>query len=227
MKHYRPLALIVLLTAPLPSARTAEGTGNLVAALKKTAAGKSYAFSVEQTPVSQKAPVEGKYQKDQPIYCKAEKIEFYRKGDTLVYKDGTNWVKSRTGRLSDPLRILGASAKVRALRLPHDELAALGKALKDVKKGDKGKYGTVYTATLTKDSARKLAPTEYHGSVQGGTAKLWVDGKGRVHKYQTTIDVAGRRGNAEVKGRLVKTVTLTGIDATQVSPPDDAKKALE
>src|SRR4051812_30427938 len=73
--------------------------------------------------------VEAAFQGAVPLHVKADGIEFFRQGDVLVYQDGGQWRRTRTGTLSDPLRILGASAKVRGVRLPHEELARLVPAL--------------------------------------------------------------------------------------------------
>src|SRR5436190_17088001 len=107
----------------LPFAGVAEDAADLSPAVKKATASDSYAFTVEE----QLGPVEGKYQKGKPLWCKADKIELFRKGETVAYKDGDKWLRSRTGTLSDPLRVLGAVAKVRGTRLPHEELAVVVK----------------------------------------------------------------------------------------------------
>src|SRR4051794_31707435 len=85
--------------------------------LQAVVSAENYSFSVQDNA---KAAVEVKYQKGMPIWMRAEGIEFFRKGDVLVYKDGDTWQRSRTGTLSDPLRILGALAKVRVIQLPHE-----------------------------------------------------------------------------------------------------------
>src|SRR5262245_19078620 len=82
----------------------------LADAARQTAELSGYSFTIEEGNAGEKGTrqqVAGKYQKGQPIFFLADKIEFYKKGEVLVYKDGDNWQKSRTGTLSDPLRILG------------------------------------------------------------------------------------------------------------------------
>jgi len=185
----------------------------------------SYAFKVADK--SGKA-VEGSFQKDQPVFYQADKILFYKKGDTLVYKQGDDWKRSKTGVESDPLVILAASAKVRAARLPHEELATLAKNLKEAKKEDKKEGAlTVYTADLSEDGAKKLAPTESQGVAKSGQAKIWVDKEGAVVKYTVNIRLQGRQGNAEVNGILEKTVTLSDLGKAKIELPAGAKKALE
>jgi hypothetical protein len=205
--------------------KASDADKELAAALEKTAALESYQFKIEG-----RAPqdaVEGTYQKNQPISFKAEKIEFFRKGDVLAYKDGEEWKRSKTGVQSDPLRILSASAKVRSARLAHEEAAILAKALKDARKLDKKENGlTVYSADLA-EGAKKLAPTESQNVAKGGKATLWVDKDGVVVKYSISIRLQGRQGNAEVNGTSEKTVILSELGKAKIELPEGAKKALE
>ncbi len=46
-------------------------------------------------------------------------------------------------------------------------------------------------------------------------------------KYQITIHVQGRRGNAEVDGLMTKTVTLSQVATAKVVVPSGAREALE
>jgi hypothetical protein len=198
----------------------AAGAGDDVAkTLRPIVAAESYQFSIKSGPG---AAVEVKYQKDQPLFVEADKIEFFRKGDLLVYKTGDGWQRTRTGTLSDPLRILGASAKVRAVRLPHEELAILAKALKKVERNER-----LLSGEFDADAAKALARTEDRDLARGGTAKLWLDADGRLAKYEIAIRVQGRRGNADVDGVITTTVALANVGATKVTVPDAAKKALE
>ncbi len=211
--------LLVLLTL-VSSTTTAHAGDDLAKALKAVTTADSYAFSVAEG--TEMSAVEAKYQKDAPLYCKADKIEFFRSDKVLVYKDKDVWQRTRTGTLSDPLRILGPSAKVRAVRLPHEELAILGKALTKVKKTD-----TTLIAEFDADAAKKLARTEDRDLARGGTAKLWLDADGKLTKYEIAIRVQGVRGNAEVDGVMTRTVTVSGVGMTKVELPAGAKKALE
>jgi hypothetical protein len=205
----------------------ADDARDLDALLRKAGALKSYTFTVDHKPAAGK-PVQGKYQAGKPVYFKAEGIEFYRKGDALVYKDAGRWQRSRTGRLSDPLRILGASARVRRLTaLPHEGLAALAGGLTAVKKAaGKDKGTTVYTGTLTPGALKKWVPAEDRGVARSGTARVSV-ARGRVVGCAVTLRLKGRRGDAEVDGTSTLSVELSDAGSTKVDVPADARKALK
>lgn len=196
------------------------GPEELSKALRGVTGAESYAFTLRENAAA--PAVEAKYQKGMPIFLKADRIEFFRKGDLLVYKQKDVWQRTRTGTLSDPLLILAASAKVRATRLPHDELAVLGKALTNLKKD-----GTALNGTFAAEAAKLLARSEDRDLARGGTAKLWLDGDGRLVKYEIAIRVQGVRGNAEVDGVITRIVTVADLGKVKIELPPGAKKALE
>jgi hypothetical protein len=201
----------------------------LADAARKTAALRGYAFKIEGDGLGGRGVlVEGKHEKGQPAFFIADRIEFGRKGEVLVYKDAGKWQRTKTGIQSDPLRILGASAKVREARLPHEELSDLVKALKGARQGERKVEGfTVYTGTFDEDGARKLTPVGLRSVARSGEAKLWVSGDGDVQKYTFTIRLQGNIGSVEVDGHMKRTVTLTDRGTARVELPDEAKKALE
>jgi len=203
-----------------------DAASDLEAAIVKGAKAESYTFNVEERRGEGAGqPVEGKFQKDKPVYFKADKIEFFRRGKDLVYKQGEAWKRSKTGVESDPLLILGASAKARSTRLPHEDLAALGKNLREAKSEDE-KGGRLFQAALTEEGAKKLARSEDASVARGGVVKVWTDAKSRLVKYEIAIRLQGRLGNAEIDGTATRTVTLRDIGATKVDPPEAATKAL-
>ena len=200
--------------------QVAAGNDDLAKALKGVVDADSCAFVITDGGAGK--GTEGKFQKGLPLQFKADGIEFFRKGDIMVYKQGDTWQRTRTGTLSDPLRILGASAKVRAARTPSEELTMLAKT---VKKATKEKASV--RTTFGEDEARELARTEDRDLARNGTAKFWIDGEGRLTKYEFTIRVLGRRGNADVDGVVVKTVTLEAVGKTKIEVPAAAKKAMD
>ncbi len=183
-----------------------------------------YRFSVSSGGMP--TPVEAAFQKDQPLYLKADQIEFFRKGDVLVYKQGDQWQRTRTGTVSDPLRILGASAKVKAVRLPHEELTTISKAKIDWKKSDE-KGRVVWTGNVDEATAKLLAPIEDRGVARSAVIKIGLDAQGQLLQYEIAIRVQGRRGNAEVDGTIGKSVTIRETGKAKVELPAGAKKALE
>jgi hypothetical protein len=211
---------------PEPDAALAE-------AVRTTTALRSYSFRVEEaTGRGAAVAVEGKYEKGQATWFKADGIEFFRAGEALAYKDGGAWQRSKTGTQSDPLRVLGAAAKVRGAWLPHEELPELAKGLKDVKKTEAEAEGStvyagVFTGTLDEEAARKLAPASLRPVARGGQAKVWVGLDGQVHKYSLTIRVQGTLGNAEIDGQVTRAVTLGDRGTARVEVPAEVKKALE
>jgi hypothetical protein len=229
MSRPLPIVLPVLGIAMLcfPQCLAADEGEELLQALKKTGAWESYRFTVEEQPgPGASGALEVRYQKGKPLAGKSGNLDFFRQGEAIVYRDGERWLRSRTGTVSDPLRVLGAIAKVRALRLPPQELADLARVVRTAKKEPDGGQ-TVYQADLNVEGAGVLARSEYRSVARGGTAHVWVNADGQVAKYTITIRVQGRIGNAEVDGTVVKTVTLSGIGTTEVTVPDAARKALE
>lgn len=199
---------------------------------QKTASLASYAFKINEGNAGDKEPprisVEGKFEKGKPIFFKADKIEFFKQGNVVAYKDGDNWHKSKTGTLSDPLRILGGVAKVRAARMPHEEFADLAKLLKNVKEATpKARASTMYLGTLDEPAAKKLAPTALASVARDGRATIWLDDAGKLSKYSLRIRVQGTLGNAEIDGQITRTVTLSEQGMARIELPEEAKKALE
>lgn len=201
-------------------------------AVRTTIALKGYAFQIDEQPGQGSGGVfQGKYEQGKPIFFLADKIEFFKKGDVLAYKDGDNWQRSRTGTLSDPLRILGAAAKVRGARLPHEDLVELAKSMSAIKSVEEEPTSTVlagiYQGQLKEKDSRRLVAKSMEGVARDGQAKIWVGLDGQVHKYSLTIRLQGRLGNAEVDGKLTRTVLLSDRGTTKITVPDGAKKALE
>jgi hypothetical protein len=145
-----------------------------------------------------------------------------------VYKQGGSWHKSKTGIQSDPLLILGASAKDRASRLPQTELATLADSFGGIRKIARVmKDQTLYAGHLKPAAVKKLAPTEFAGVAQSGTIRFWINAKGLVVKYTITLILKGRRGNAEVDGFTTKTVTLDDPGSIKVEVPAEVQKLLK
>lgn len=213
------LSLLLLLSAaPLGE------PGEVDEPVRGLAAADRYRFTLDEAPSG--TPVEAIFQKGAPVYFRADKIEFFRRGEVLVYRQDDRWQRTRTGTTSDPLRILGASARVRAARLPHEELLVLLKALAKVAKA-REKDRVVFRGELSAAGARQLARSEDRDLARGGTARLWLDANGRLAGYEIAIVVRGRRGNADVDGVMTRTVTLADVGTARIEVPAAARKALE
>lgn len=209
--------VITALTLLISNAQTRDELAKAVDAITKA---ENLSFAIQRGPGD---AVDCKYQKDQPLHVVADKIEFFRKSDILVYKQGDSWMRTRTGTLSDPLRILGASAKVRAVKMPQEDLTLLTKSLAQAKQGaDKS-----WTLNLDADAARQLAPIEDRDLAKSATARFWLDAGGKFAKYEIDVRVLGRRGNAEVDGTVTRSITLTNVGVTKLDVPAAATKALD
>src|SRR5262245_24712741 len=169
-------------------------------ALAKTRELPSYAFKAYQDKT---LLVEGRYQSGRPVMFVAEKIPCVKKGNVVIYQDAGKWHKSRTGTLSDPLRILGAVAKVRQAVLPHEELANFDKAFTELKAAGKGEY----RGDLTLDAAKRLVSEADRPLVKRGRASITVR-DGLVRQYHFAVDIEGTRGNVEVMGTVQRSVVI-------------------
>jgi hypothetical protein len=207
--------------------KEAKLPNELARALKQLTAADSYSF--QTAPQGKKENgVEGKYQKGEPVSFKADQVEFFKKGDKLVYKQGDQWQRTKTGVESDPLRILAPSAKVRETVLPHEELQDLAKLLTGtIDAAGASGQPTAYTGTLTLDGCRKLLLPADQSLAKRGTIILKVDDDGNLVQYDIAIDIEGKRGNADVKGTVSRIVKLSDIGKTKAAAPDAARKALE
>lgn len=218
----RTCCLLLLIAVPVRAADDDTAAVDLARAIKKSAALDRYAFHAEEPS----SAVDGKYHKGKPAWFEADRIELFREGDLVVYKDSGAWQRSRTGRLSDPLRVLGAVARARTTRLPHEELAALDGHIKNVSKAE-AKEGSAYSGTLDEAALKRLARTEHRDVAREGKVRAWVGSDGLVTKYEVEMRLQGKLGNAEIDGMTTRTVTLREAGTAKVEVPDAAKKALE
>lgn len=202
---------------------TVGADDDLAKALRPLVTTDCYSFAVKD---GTGAAVEGTFQKDSPLHFRTDRIEFFRQGDVLVYRQGDTWQRTRTGTLSDPLPILAASARVKAVRPPHEELAKLSAGMTDVRT-TVNKDGTTYTGILPEKVAKEMARGEDRDLARGGSATVRVDAKGRLTGYEVSIQVKGRRGDADVDGTVTRTVSVKDVGTARVGVPAAAKKALE
>jgi len=188
--------------------------------LEATATDK-YIFEVE----TRNSKVDGRFRQGSPLFVRADGIEFFRQGQRLVYLQDGKWQRTRTGTLSDPLRILGPTAKVQSVRVPHEELAQLSKSLKNAKKsGDLGTF--ILSGEFGEAEARELARSEDREVARGGIVSVRIE-NGKVVKYQFAITLKGRRGNADVDGIAETTVTIRYPVGVSYEVPVEVMKTLK
>ena len=197
-----------------------DGVDDLKKALHSTGKAESYRFTVQE---QSSLAVTGTFQKGAPVALRADDIDFFRQANVLVYRNGKVWTKTQTGTLSDPLPILAASAKVKAVRLPHEELVLLEKLIRNIKGGPQDNF----SADLDREGAQSLARSEDRELARSGTVQFWLNAQGQITKYRLAIRIQGTRGNAEVDGVVTRTVTLSQIGSTKVEVPEEVKALLK
>lgn len=125
-----------------------------------------------------------------------------------------------------------------AARAPHEDLADLGDKIKSVKGGEKKETVgedecTLYEAEMTEEAAmaafggggrmgRMMEGAEFDGDL-----KVWIDGHGRIAKYEARISVFASTEQGDFEMSATRTVMLYAFDETKVEIPDGAKDAIE
>lgn len=193
-------------------------------ALQNLAASQSFRFVVNDGGAT--PSVEGRFERGKPVQLTAERIDFFRDGQKLIYYRDGAWHKPRTGTKSDPLIVMAATTKAQGCPSPIDEVIKVGKLMTNLKRTETD-GPPIYSGELTAAAAKELAPPSDRDLAQGGLADVYLDAEGRLTKYRIDIVIRGRRGNADVDGRVTKTVTLTDFGRAKVEVPPAAKKALE
>lgn len=229
MRYLLSLGILGMLATSVLADDSSKDTklpDELARALKQLTDADSYGF--QTSPQGQKQNgVEAKYQKGEPTYFKVDQIEFFKKGDKLIYKQDDKWQRTKTGVESDPLRILVPSAKVRETVLPHEELNGLDKQLDKVRSEPSSGYAAAYAAHLTVDGCKKLLLPADRELARSGRITFQLDKDGNIVEYALAIEIEGKRGNADVKGTVTRTVKLSDIGKTKLDVADAVRKALE
>jgi len=89
---------VLAVTASLSVSLAAGDRDELARALKKASGWESYTFAADEMPgPGTGGALEARYQKGKPLSCQADRIEFFRHGDAVVYREGDRWLRSRTG----------------------------------------------------------------------------------------------------------------------------------
>lgn len=206
-------------------------TAEVAAAVAKTRGAERYAFKVETTlhggESANSAVVEGRYQKDQPVWMKSGELEAYRRGETMAVLRKGEWKQEL--RDTDRRRIRGTLSvgALRALRLPHDELGGLEKRFigfrkLDMKEGDQ----EVYAADLTEDAAKAFIIEHTERREEGtpeGTGRFWVTPAGEVAMVEIIAKVKKSKGR---EYGVSMWITLSELGVARVEVPEAAARAL-
>ena len=206
----------------------------LAEASKKSATLENYSFKIDSKVSKgrhQPGAVEGRFQKDQPTALKTGSTEGFRKGAAIVYKEGEEWKKLEKPQKGEK-KEQPAAAALSGVKLPHEELENFEKSFEKVEKAaEKDKDCTVWSGTLTPTAAHTLVSTgaKREGKVQAtysGTAKVWVNDKGMIVRYEVVSTVKAETKNGPTETTITKTVEITGAGETKVELPESAAKLL-
>jgi hypothetical protein len=220
--------------ATMMAAMLALQSDELADAAKKTAALENYGFKAESKGAkgkNQPAPVEGRFQKDQPLSLKSGSTEGFKKAGLVVYKEGDEWKKLEKAAKGEKKQ-QPTAAVFAALKFPHEEIEGFEKNFEKVEKAaEKDKDCTVWSGALTPTAARTLVSTgsKAEGKSQAtytGTAKVWVNEKGLIVKYEVVAHMKGETKKGPVEADITRTVEITEATGS-IEIPEAAKKLLD
>jgi len=206
----------------------------LTAALDKACSADRYAFKVESSiqggENTNSAVVEGRFEKDRPVWMKAGDLEVYRRGEHLAVLRNGDWKRLEVRENEKRRRGQFTPASLRALRLPHEELASLQKQFKEIKKLD-AKEGdqTVFLGEMTEDAAKTYfeANTSFErrsDGTPGGTARFWVTPSGDLAMVEIIVRIKAKKGRDTGASMWI---TLSEVGTAKKEIPESALKALE
>lgn len=207
---------------------------DLAEAARKTAALENYAFKNELktgTKKNQPPAVEGHYQKDQPLSLKSGSAEGFKKAGLVVFKDGDDWKKLEKPAKGEKKQQPGA-AIFSGVKFPHEEIEGFEKCFEKVEKAaEKDKDCTVWSGDLTPGSARSLVSTGSKAEAKSqatytGTAKVWVNDKGLIVRYEIVCHMKGETKKGPVETDITRTVEITE-STSPVDVPEGARKLLD
>ena len=221
---------MTMLLAALMLTQDAE----LSAALEKVRTAERYAFKLESSLQSgertNSTGVEGRFEKDRPVYLKAGEVEAYRRGDQLAVLKNGDWKRLEGRENERRLRGPASPAVLRTLRLPHEELSSILKQFKEIKKLE-AKEGdqSVYLGELTDDAAKAYyeANTNVDRRPDGapaGTGRFWVAPSGDLAMAEIIVRIKAKKGR---EPGISTWITLSEIGTAKGEIPGAALKALE
>ena len=229
----RTLALVLAI------ALVRDEKADLLAAAKKTAEARSYAFRGE-TKVAlpegldksggDTVKFEGRFERDAGSWVKTDAFEFVTAGGKTVTRPLSEW-RAVKDEVDDVQRLLyQALSGSRPFRLPHEDLAGWARTIATVKKNDG------YDVEFKPESAREIIhvllplgrwldriPLERPTAA----ARVWLGADGRMSKLELTVKASTTIQGSAVQLGATRTVTFSDYDTAKVEIPEGAKKALE
>lgn len=227
--------------------------GDLLAAAKKAVEAKSYAFRGETRLVlpegldksggGEPAKFEGRFERDSGLWVKTGGFEFVTAGGKTVARPVSEWKQVKDDGADVQRLLYQALAGSRAPRAPHEDFAAWPRAQvvaavkrTEVKETIGDKETRVYEVEFATDFARELVNTLFPMGRwmdripierPSGSARVWIDGDGRILKVETVAKVGASLQGSQVQLTATRTVTISDYDATKVQVPEEAKKILD
>lgn len=212
---------------------------DLLAAAKKTADAKSYAFRGETKYTLPEGldksggdtlKFEGKVDRDAGSWVKTDAFEFVSAGGKTVSRPVSEWHAVKDD-VEDVQRLLyQALSGSRPFRLPHEDLAAWSRTVATVKKGDG------FEIEFKSESAREIVhalfpmgrwldriPLERPSA----TARVWTGADGRIAKFELSVKATTTIQGAAAQLGATRTAAFSDYDTTKVEIPEGARKALE
>src|SRR5688572_21296084 len=189
----RTIALI------LAMALIRDEKGDLLAAAKKTAEAKSYAFRGETKYTLPEGldksggdtlKFEGKFDREAGSWVKTDAFEIVTAGGKTVSRPLSEW-RAVKDEADDLQRLLyHALSGSRPFRLPHDDLAAWPRTVATVKKGDG--YEVELKADAAREAIQSLFPMgrwldRIPFEKPTVSAKAWTGPDGRLTKLELTV----------------------------------------
>jgi hypothetical protein len=242
MKKSMLIGTVALIAGSLFAADSPKD--DIAAAASKLADAGNYSWksTMDLGPNSQftPGPTEGKVDKDGYTWLSVtfndNTSEGVKKGDKVAVKGEDGWQSGSEATAGDGGGGFNATRmmarRMESLKAPAAEVQDLISKVKDITKD-----GDAYSGELTEEGAKSLAtmgfgrrggnggnrpgPTDVKGSV-----KFWLK-DGVLTKYQSKV--SGKRQNRDGEEQAFErttTVEVSGVGATKVSVPDEAKKKL-
>lgn len=222
---------------------------DLAAAAKKAHESSSYSFKGETTTEmpsmmggmgdNEPTKFEGKYEKGVGAYIRTATHEFVTIGDKTASRPLAEWkmLEDEDDPMALQKRMMSMMSGSKSVKSPHGDFADFAGKIEKAKKSKKETLGEtecdLYEIEFTEEAAKALLGDLLPmGGMMGmipdaestGTGKVWVDGGGRIVKYEATGKLSASMQGMDFEMSATRTVTFYDVDKTKVEIPEDAKK---